>query len=87
MFSPFQGISALIQIQTINVTSTRYTSWLSCTLNTLRNIRDYSGQLKGLMGNFNGLANDDVDSFTTKTIKSSALLNKSPTDATAGELI
>jgi hypothetical protein len=56
------GISVLVEMETVNVSSSQYSSWLTLTINTVRNIRNYSHQLEGLMGNFNGIPTDDVTS-------------------------
>jgi hypothetical protein len=49
-------------MQSVLVNETITQAWLSCTFNTLPNIKDYANRLEGLMGNLNLNPIDDLTS-------------------------
>jgi hypothetical protein len=52
------------QIATVQINAAQNVAWLSSTISFINSQLNYTGQLYGLMGNYNGISDDDIVSRT-----------------------
>lgn len=58
------GLTIIFTKSKINLNEFQVVSWLSSSISLVDTATNYTGKLVGLMGNYNGIANDDVFSRT-----------------------
>lgn len=58
------GLTVIFTKAKINLNAFQVVSWLSSSISLVDTATNYTGKLVGLMGNYNGIANDDVFSRT-----------------------